>query len=354
MTSIFIVDDSAVIRQVMGDIIKRDPKLTLLGAAPDPIIAERKMRTNWPDVILLDIEMPKMDGLTFLKKIMEERPTPIVIFSILTQKHSTTAIEALACGAIDVIAKPTSQLTDYLESDHVNMLLKTLKAASKAKVRAVSYLNRDSTIRERHSTDVILEKTDQNHVVKTTKIIAIGASTGGTEAISQLITMMPVNGPPIVIVQHMPAKFTFAFAQRLNALSDHDVQEAKDGDVLQKNGIYIAPGGRHLLVNRQSKDYYLEIKDGPLVSRHKPSVDVLFRSVAQSAGNNAIGVILTGMGDDGATGMLEMKKQGAITFAQSEGSCVIFGMPKEAIDRGGVDKVYALENIPYQIQKLLG
>ncbi|KAF7773825.1 two-component system, chemotaxis family, response regulator CheB [Pseudoalteromonas citrea] len=354
MINVFVIDDSAVMRQVMGDIIKRDPKFKLLGAAPDPIIAERKMRSNWPDVILLDIEMPKMDGITFLKKIMEEHPTPVIIFSILTQKHSATAIEALACGAIAVVAKPTTGLTEFLQSTHVNELLDAIKGASKAKVKAVSYLSRNNSIRENYPTDAVLEKVDNKQIIETNKIIAIGASTGGTEAIGQLIQMMPLNGPPIVIVQHMPAKFTLAFSERLNSLSNHNVKEAECGEIMSNNGIYIAPGGRHLLVNRQSKDYYLEVKDGPLVSRHKPSVDVLFRSVAQSAGSNAIGIILTGMGDDGATGMLEMKKQGAVTFAQSEASCVIFGMPKEAINRGGVDKVYALENIPYQIQKLLG
>jgi two-component system chemotaxis response regulator CheB len=293
-----------------------------------------------------------MDGITFLKKIMQERPTPIIICSTLAQKNTSTAMEALSSGAVDVIAKPTAGLSDFLHSSGITEIVESIKAAGKAKVKAMSYTI-STSIRENNTADKILPVTHSTSSIKTQKIIAIGASTGGTDAIQTLLSLIPKNYPPIVIVQHMPEKFTHAFATRLNQVSVHDVKEAQTGDKLISGKVFIAPGGRHLLVNRQGTDYYLEVKDGPLVSRHKPSVDVLFRSVAQSAGKNAIGIILTGMGDDGANGMLEMKKQGAINFAESESSCVVFGMPKEAIARGGVDKVYSLHNIPYQLQKVL-
>lgn len=354
MISVFVIDDSAVMRQVMSEIINHDRHLKLAGVASDPILGERKMKLNWPDVILLDIEMPKMDGITFLKKIMQEHPTPVIICSTLAQKNTQTAMEALSSGAVDVIAKPTVGLSDYLANQGVTEIVEAIKAAGKAKVKAMSYISDGEVIRKKNTADAVIpdtKKCDNN--VTTDKIIAVGASTGGTDAILTFLNLIPINSPPIVIVQHMPQKFTSAFAQRLNTLTRHTVSEAQTADRVKHGHVYIAPGGRHLLVNRQGSDYYLEVKDGPLVSRHKPSVDVLFRSIAQAAGRNAIGVILTGMGDDGATGMLEMKKQGAINFAESESSCVVFGMPKEAIARGGVDKVYSLQNIPYQIQKVL-
>lgn len=352
MISVFVIDDSAVMRQVMSEIINHDRHLKLSGVASDPVLAERKMKLNWPDVILLDIEMPKMDGITFLKKIMQERPTPIIICSTLAQKNTSTAMEALSSGAVDVIAKPTAGLNDFLHSSGITEIVESIKAAGKARVKSMSYTS-STCIRENYTADKILPVAPSTSSIKTQKIIAIGASTGGTDAIQTLLGLIPQNYPPIVIVQHMPEKFTHAFATRLNQVSVHDVKEAQTGDKLTLGKVFIAPGGKHLLVNRQGTDYYLEVKDGPLVSRHKPSVDVLFRSVAQSAGKNAIGIILTGMGDDGANGMLEMKKQGAINFAESESSCVVFGMPKEAIARGGVDKVYSLHNIPYQLQKVL-
>jgi two-component system chemotaxis response regulator CheB len=354
MTSVFIIDDSALMRQIMSEVIAHERTLNVSGTAPDPIIAERKMKLNWPDVILLDIEMPKMDGLTFLKKIMQERPTPVIICSALAQDKTATAIEALASGAVDVIAKPTQGLGEFLHSDSVSQIIDAIKAATKAKVRPLKYLD-ESTFRELHTTEEVLpaHKTAQPPE-SAGKVIAIGASTGGTEAIARLLQLLPALSPPIVVVQHMPGKFTAAFAQRLNDITAHTVQEGQTAVRIRPGHVYIAPGGQHMLVKRQGSDYYLEIRDGPLVSRHKPSVDVLFRSVAQSVGNHAIGVILTGMGNDGASGMLEMKQKGAITFAESEASCVVFGMPKEAIARGAVDKIYALSNLPYQIQKALG
>ncbi|MBQ4809867.1 chemotaxis response regulator protein-glutamate methylesterase [Pseudoalteromonas luteoviolacea] len=356
MISVFIVDDSAVMRQLVGEIINHDRELKLIGSAPDPILAERKMKMNWPDVILLDVEMPKMDGITFLKKIMQERPTPIIMCSALTQKHTETTMEALASGAVDVIAKPTQGLADFINNQGVTQIVDAIKAAGKAKVKPMRYLAEES-IRRNHTADEVLPPPSPDELkppITSDKVIAVGASTGGTEALTGLLSLLPPTTPPIVIVQHMPSKFTHAFAQRLNTITRHVVVEGETAMRLKSGHVYIAPGGKHMLVKRQGSDYYLEIRDGPLVSRHRPSVDVLFRSVAQTVGRNAIGVILTGMGDDGASGMLDMKQAGAINFAESESSCVVFGMPKEAIARGAVDKVYSLSNIPYQILKVLG
>ncbi|ESP91015.1 protein-glutamate methylesterase/protein-glutamine glutaminase [Pseudoalteromonas luteoviolacea] len=355
MISVFIVDDSAVMRQLVGEIIQHDRELKLIGSAPDPILAERKMKMNWPDVILLDVEMPKMDGITFLKKIMQEKPTPIIMCSALTQKHTETAMEALASGAVDVIAKPSQGLSDFLNNQGITQIIDAIKAAGKAKVKPLRYLAEES-VRHNHTVDEMLPPTAPNELkppITPDKVIAVGASTGGTEALTGFLSLLPPNTPPIVIVQHMPSKFTHAFAQRLNTVTRHTVVEGENAMRLKAGHVYIAPGGKHMLVKRQGSDYYLEVRDGPLVSRHRPSVDVLFRSVAQSVGRNAIGVILTGMGDDGASGMLDMKSAGAINFAESEASCVVFGMPKEAIARGAVDKVFSLSNIPYQILKVL-
>lgn len=354
MIKVFIIDDSAVMRQVLGEIINQTPNMQLVGSAPDPVLGERKMASNWPDVLLLDVEMPKMDGISFLKKIMQERPTPTIMISSLTQKHTKTAMEALASGAIDVIAKPSHSLGDFLNSNGVTQILDAIQAAGKAKVKQCKYLGAE-TIRSHHSAKEVIPDNEFHPPKEHTgfPVIAVGASTGGTEALTTFLKLMPTDSPPIVIVQHMPGKFTQAFAARLNEVTPHTVCEAETAMKLKRGHVYIAPGGFHMLVKRQGSTYYLEIKDGPLVSRHKPSVDVLFRSVANSVGADAIGVILTGMGNDGATGMLEMKQAGSINFAESEESCVVFGMPKEAIAKGGVNKVYALQNIPYQIQKVL-
>jgi len=349
---VFIVDDSAVIRQVLGEIVNADPEMRLIGSAPDPILAMRKMNKGMPDVVLLDIEMPKMDGITFLKKIMSEHAVPVVILSAHTATNPDLCLEALSSGAIEVVNKPSSNLNDYLHSNEVKHLLSIIKHAAKTKVKPIEYMA-ERSFRKHYTADVILEPCDEHRVEKTDNVIVVGASTGGTDAIETFLNNMLSNSPPMVIVQHMPEKFTKAFANRLNINTKHKVVEATNGMHLEPGVVYIAPGGVHTMINRKDFSYFIELKDGPQVSRHKPSVDVLFRSAAQHAGENGIGVILTGMGDDGAQGMLELKKAGARTFAQSEESCLVFGMPKEAISRGAVDKVSSLQNLPYHVQKVL-
>ncbi|MGF1694612.1 chemotaxis response regulator protein-glutamate methylesterase [Vibrio lamellibrachiae] len=348
---VFIVDDSAVMRQVLGEVVDADKDLTLIGVAPDPLLAMRKMDKQWPDVILLDIAMPKMDGITFLKQIMSTHPTPTVICSSKTEEKPNLSLEALSSGAIEVINKPQSCLSDYLHSQEVSCILKALKHAATVKVKALTYLGEEA-YREKHTADVVLQVTHKK-VTSVDRIIVLGASTGGTDAVSRFLAKTPMGSPPIVIVQHMPAKFTKAFSERLNHENAHQVIEAEDKMALQSGFVYIAPGGVHLMIGCYSGHYYLELKDGPLVSRHKPSVDVLFRSAAQVAGENAIGVILTGMGNDGAQGMMELRQAGAMTLAQDEESSLVFGMPKEAIAKGGVKGVFSLHALPYQVQKAL-
>ncbi|MCK6261876.1 chemotaxis response regulator protein-glutamate methylesterase [Vibrio sp. ZSDE26] len=348
---VFIVDDSAVMRQVLGEVIDADKDLTLIGVAPDPLLAIRKMNLQWPDVILLDIEMPKMDGISFLKQIMSSHPTPVVICSSKTESKPKLSLEALSSGAIEVINKPQSSLCEYLHSQEVSAILKALKKAATIKVKALKYLG-EETYREKNTADVMLKVTNKK-VTSNDRVIVLGASTGGTDAVHQFLDKTPAGSPPIVIVQHMPAKFTNAFAERLNHETVHNVVEAKDKMPLQMGFVYIAPGGIHVMIVCHSGHYYLELKDGPLVSRHKPSVDVLFRSTAQVAGKNATGVILTGMGSDGAQGMLELHQAGASTFAQDEETSLVFGMPKEAIEKGGVGGVFSLQALPYQVQKTL-
>ncbi len=351
--TVFLVDDSAVIRQVLGDLIDSDPEMQVIGSAPDPLLALRKMNTNWPDVILLDIQMPKLDGISFLKEIMSNHPTPVVICSALIEDNPHLSIEALSSGAIEVINKPQTKLTEYLCSDKAKQITMALKNAAKTKVRGLKYLG-DQSFRPQHSPDVVIKPKQALLHTDHKKVIVIGASTGGTEAIGFFLNEMPKLSPPIVIVQHMPPKFTAAFAQRLNQQTPHQVVEAKEGMELSVGQVYIAPGGVHTILRYQNDKYFLELKDGPLVSRHKPSVDVLFRSAAQVAGNNAIGVILTGMGGDGAQGMLELKQAGGVTFAQDEETSLVFGMPKEAIAKGGVKHVYSLTSLPYHVQHVLG
>lgn len=348
----FIVDDSAVMRQVLGEVIDRDPALKVCGVAPDPLIAQRKMEKLWPDVILLDIVMPKMDGIAFLRHIMSNRPTPTIICSAKTEDNPQLSLEALSSGAIEVINKPQSQLNEYLHSEQVGGILTAIKQASKVKVKQLKYLG-DESYRIKHSVDEVLQHSTEPHADTLNKVVVIGASTGGTEAVRQFLSSMPPNSAPIVIVQHMPEKFTRAFAHRLNQEVVQSVVEAEHDMTLKSGWVYIAPGAIHCMIKCRNQQFFLELKDGPLVSRHKPSVDVLFRSAAQEAGSSAIGVILTGMGDDGAQGMLELHQAGSATFAQSESSCLVYGMPKEAIERGGVSKSYALELLPYQVKKAL-
>ena len=330
---LLVVDDSAVMRQAMIAICRRAPDIEVRVAA-DPLIAQAKMRESRPDVILLDIEMPRMDGLTFLRKLMADDPLPVVICSALAGRGTETALRALEEGAVEIVAKPRIALYDFL-NESTEMFIDVIRAAAHARMR----------IEKRHSPDVILPHARPTLMRTTRKVIAIGASTGGTEALREILEAMPVDAPGMVIVQHMPEVFTAAFAQRLNQMCRVSVKEAAEGDRIIDGRALIAPGNRHMLVVRDGAEYRVRLNDGPLVSRHKPSVDVLFRSVAQSAGPNAVGVILTGMGNDGATGLREMHAAGAATIAQDEATCAVFGMPREAIARGGVQSIHALGNI---------
>jgi two-component system, chemotaxis family, protein-glutamate methylesterase/glutaminase len=344
---VMIVDDSAVMREVMAGLLQAHRDIEVIGSAMDPLLALQKMERNWPDVILLDVEMPRMDGITFLRQIMATRPTPVVICSTLTQRGSDIAIDALSAGAVEVIAKPTAGLRDFLqESGHE--LVNAIRSAAQARVRKpMAALTAAHKPLEKLTADVLLQAPVGLKNQKTTeRIVVLGTSTGGTQALEQVLCRLPVNSPGIAIVQHMPEKFTKSFAQRLNGLCDIEVREACDGDRIIRGLALIAPGGRHMLVKRSGAQYYVEVKDGPLVSRHRPSVDVLFRSAAVHAGCNALGVIMTGMGDDGARGLKEMRDAGAQTWAQDEESCVVFGMPKEAIKLGGVEQTVALDDIP--------
>lgn len=341
---VLIVDDSALVRQTLADLINSDPELEAIGTASDPYGAVEKIAKEKPDVITLDVEMPKMDGLTFLEKIMNQHPIPVVICSSLATEGSEVVLKALELGAIEIIQKPKLGVKTFLEESRIR-ILDAIKAAAKSNLKKHrSLLN--LKVEPKLSADVIIEKPKKYDFIETTdKVIVIGASTGGTEAIRVLLEAMPVDCPGIAIVQHMPENFTKAFAKRLNELCSIEVKEAENGDALIVGRALIAPGNKHMLLKRSGAKYYVEIKDGPLVSRHRPSVDVLFRSAARYAGKNAYGVILTGMGDDGAKGLLEMKEAGAFTIAQSEESCVVFGMPKEAIKLGAVDKVLDLRSI---------
>ncbi|WP_343590923.1 chemotaxis response regulator protein-glutamate methylesterase [Paracidovorax wautersii] len=341
---VLIVDDSAVVRQVLTGLLSPVAGIEVMHAAADPLLAMQRMKQEWPDVILLDVEMPRMDGITFLRKIMAERPTPVVICSTLTEKGARTTMEAMAAGAVAIVTKPRIGLKTFL-SESAEELIATVKAAARANVRRLA-VRADAPPPVpvgKHNADVILPPGAARAMAKTTeRVVAIGTSTGGTQALEQVLTALPRVCPGIVIVQHMPEKFTAAFASRLDKLCQIEVKEAENNDRVIPGRALIAPGGRHMLLRRSGAQYHVEVVDGPLVNRHRPSVDVLFRSVAKSAGANAQGIIMTGMGDDGAAGLLEMQQAGARTVAQDEESCVVFGMPKEAIKRGGVDKIVSL------------
>lgn len=345
---VLVVDDSAVVRQVVSALLAQDPEIEVMAAVADPILAMSRMATQWPDVIVLDIEMPRMDGITFLKKIMAERPTPVVICSTLTDRGTETSLAALAAGAVAIITKPKIGLKQFL-SDASEDLTSAVKAAAKSNVRRLQ-------VTSKHSADVILAPADttRHAMIQTTeRVVALGTSTGGTQALEVVLTALPRVSPGIVIVQHMPEQFTAAFASRLNGLCQIEVKEAQNNDRVVQGRALIAPGGKHMLLRRNGAQYFVEVVDGPLVNRHRPSVDVLFRSVAKCAGANALGVIMTGMGDDGAVGLLEMRKAGAQTLAQDEKSCVVFGMPKEAFKRGAVGRFVPLEGIAREIQTQL-
>ena len=348
---VLIVDDSAVVRLTLSQIIDADPMLEVMGTAIDPFFAAKKISEEVPDVITLDVEMPKMDGLTFLKKIMSQHPIPVVIISSLTEAGTKTGMKALEYGAVEIITKPQMNTKQFIEESQIR-ICDAIKAAAEAKIRRKKIVEIQQ-VQPKLSADAMISPSPVSHsMIKTTEIvIAVGASTGGTEAISVFLQAMPIDCPGIVIVQHMPEKFTTSFANRLNDICKITVKEATDGDNVLPGQALIAPGNYHTMLKRSGARYYVEVKEGPLVNRHRPSVDVLFRSTAKYAGANAIGVIMTGMGDDGARGLLEMKETGAKTIAQDEKSCIVFGMPKEAIKLNAADKILPLESIAQYVIK---
>jgi two-component system chemotaxis response regulator CheB len=359
---VMIVDDSAVVRQVLVELLREEAGIEVTAAVADPLFAMQRMKTRWPDVIVLDVEMPRMDGITFLRKLMHERPTPVIICSTLTEAGAPMTLEALAAGAVSIVTKPKADLKGFLHESAAE-LTAAIRTASRANLKgatrravaaaavtapaaavsAVPAVTRPTT---KYSADVILSPVGERAMTRTTeRVVALGTSTGGTQALEAVLTSLPKICPGIVIVQHMPPQFTAAFAKRLDALCRIEVREARDRDRVVPGCALIAPGGRHMLLQRSGAQYYVEVREGPPVNRHCPSVDVLFRSVAKAAGRNALGVIMTGMGDDGARGLKEMRDAGADTIAQDEASCVVFGMPKEAIRMQAVERVLALEEL---------
>lgn len=380
---VLVVDDSAVVRQSLSAILEADPEIEVMGTAADPIIAVKKIMREVPDVITLDIEMPRMDGLTFLRKIMAQRPIPVVVISSLTTKGTEAAMKALEYGASEVIGKPSMNPDVFFQESHI-MLCDAVKAAAMSKLRRIKAddireranptkpaaplapavrattvkttipVAQINNVQPKYSADAILEKGNPSDlIIPTEKIIVLGSSTGGTEAIRVLLRSMPEDMPGIAIVQHMPEGFTKSFSNSLDQISRLSVKEAETGDKLYRGRVLIAPGNKHMLIKRVGKEYFVEVKEGPLVNRHRPSVDVLFRSAARYAGSNAIGVILTGMGNDGAKGMKEMHDAGARTIAQDEQSSVVYGMPKEAVREGGVDDIVALDKITQHLVNIL-
>lgn len=349
---VLIVDDSAAVRQVLSDIISSAPDLEVMATASDPFVAVERMRNEVPDVIFLDIEMPRMDGLTFLRKIMAQRPIPVVICSTLTEEGSAAFMRALEGGAVDVITKPRVDTAQALAHSRMH-ICDVARAAAHSKVGSRRRPVPKVKIEKKLTADAIIPPTPlrPSGKIVTDPIICIGASTGGTEALRTVLTALPSDCPGIVIVQHMPEKFTAAFARRLDSICAISVKEAETGDPVISGQALIAPGNHHMALERIGKHYRIAIKDGPHVSRHRPSVDVLFRSAAQTAGANALGILLTGMGDDGAHGLLEMRNSGARTIAQDEASCVVFGMPKEAIELGAAAKVVSIDRIAREIME---
>lgn len=348
---VLIVDDSAVVRQTLAEVLQSDPDIAVMATASDPFVAARRIQAEVPDVITLDVEMPRMDGITFLRKLMSQRPIPVVMCSSLTEQGSETLMQALEAGAVDVILKPRVGTAQFLKESKVR-ICDAVKAAAHARLQRLppTAAPREAPPRKLNA-DVMLPPPGPGHAMARTteRVICIGASTGGTESLRVVLEALPTASPGIVIVQHMPEKFTEAFARRLDGLCELEVKEAADGDAVLRGRALIAPGNRHLLLQRSGARYYVAVKDGPLVSRHRPSVDVLFRSAAHSVGPNGLGIIMTGMGDDGAHGLLEMKQAGALTVAQDEASSVVFGMPKEAIALGAADKVLPLNLLAAEI-----
>jgi two-component system chemotaxis response regulator CheB len=359
---VLIIDDSAVVRKLLTEILNSDPDIEVVGVAMDPHIARQKIKDLDPDVLTLDVEMPKMDGLSFLRQLMRLRPMPVVMISSLTEEGAEITLEALALGAVDFISKPRADVANLLQ-DYTEEIIKKIKNAAAVKVHArvskpvaTGMAKREQQSAEeaamdsKYSATVILQRPANIKVMKTTdKIIAIGASTGGTEAIKDVLAQMPADAPAILVTQHIPPVFSSAFAQRMNRCSSMIVVEASDGQQVMPGHVYIAPGDQHLLLMRDGARYRCSLSDGPPVNRHRPSVDVLFRSVTQAAGKNAIGIILTGMGADGARGLGEMREAGAITIAQDEKSSVVWGMPGEAVKLGAAQKIIPLDEIPNAI-----
>ncbi len=343
---VLIVDDSALIRSLLTDIIDSQSDMEVVGTAPDPLVARERIKALNPDVLTLDVEMPRMDGLVFLEKLMRLRPMPVLMVSSLTEKSSFLTLRALELGAVDFVTKPKIDISRGMQ-EYALEITEKIRTAAKARIRQPPP-NVHLSVERKNTADVVLPVTHRTFS-STEKVIAIGASTGGTEALKTFLAAMPHDAPGILITQHMPEAFTRTFAQRLNNLCRLSVKEAEHGERVLPGHAYIAPGNRHILLARSGANYVIELSDGPPVSRHRPSVDVLFRSAANCAGKNAVGIILTGMGDDGAAGMLEMREAGAYTFAQDEKSCVVFGMPKEAIARGGVDEVLPLCEMPRRL-----
>jgi two-component system chemotaxis response regulator CheB len=339
--NVLVVDDSAVMREVMTAVLSRDGGMRVDTAA-HPLIAMSKMKQCRPDVIVLDIEMPHVDGLTFLQQIMAEEPIPVLVCSALARGAAETALRALEYGAVDVVQKPSVGIQDFLYESAVQLVDK-VRAAAQARPHRRAPVG---PAKRRLTADAVLPVVPTGSLTVTTdKVVAVGTSTGGTEALRTLLMTLPLDAPGFVVVQHMPEVFTAGFAARLNDMCQVDVKEAASGDRVRPGCVLIAPGNRHTTIVRSGARYTVKVVDGPLVARHRPSVDVLFRSVAQAAGSNAVGVLMTGMGDDGAEGLLEMKRAGAATIAQDEATSVVFGMPKAAIERGAVDEVLALERI---------
>ncbi len=352
---VLIVDDSASVRATLSEIISDDPDLEVMATAVDPYIAVERIRQQVPDVILLDIELPRMDGITFLRKIMAQKPIPVVICSSLTEQGSQAMIEALEAGAVDVVTKPRVDTAQGLH-DSAMRICDAVKAAAQARLKGLARPAQRMHVEAKLTADAVIAPLSMHRaqnlmqsMPSTPPIVCIGASTGGTEALREVLVALPADSPPIAIVQHMPEKFTHAFARRLDSLCNVSVKEAEDGDVMEQGRVLIAPGNFHMALHRQGQRYTVRIVEGPHVSRHRPSVDVLFRSAAQNAGRNALGVLLTGMGDDGARGLLEMKQSGAATAAQDEESSVVFGMPREAIALGAANRVLPLRKVAHEI-----
>jgi two-component system, chemotaxis family, protein-glutamate methylesterase/glutaminase len=354
---VLIIDDSALVRKMLSEILNSDKDIEVVGTAADPLIARNKIKQLNPDVLTLDVEMPNMDGISFLSNLMRLRPMPVVMVSTLTEDGAEITLDALELGAVDFITKPKVDFSNSIQ-EYAKELIHKIKIASVAQVKSVTdkrkkKVNEIRSVEKKHTADAILQLNDKNRNYKLTdSIIAIGASTGGTEAIRELLEDMPAGSPGIVITQHIPENFSASFATRMDRLSAMKVCEAKDGQQIIAGHVYIAPGCQHLLIERSGAQYICRLNDGPPVNRHKPSVNVLFRSVANQLGQNAIGVILTGMGDDGAEGLLEMKQAGAVTIAQDERSSVVWGMPGEAVKRNAVDDVLPLNKIANRLISL--